>query len=276
MPGSGPFADNKGCQDFAANLIGLRTLLGWTQQQLADACHVSASAISNFEAFQRAPRPEHGRLIDRVFHLTDVFERRARDIQDGISFPPAFRTFTEYEKTAADLFIAEHSFIPGMFQTERYARVLLERHPNVSGTVAGERTAARLARQDILLREEPEPPRAWALLDESVLRRHAGDAATMHEQLTQLLKMAELPNVTVQVIEGLEGHVGLLGAFTIAEAPGRESIVNIEDIADGRVCDDPSIVTQVQHTFRAMQAEALPARASRALIATIAEDTWNR
>lgn len=276
MSGSGPFADDKGCQDFVANLVNLRKTLGWTQQQLAGACHVSPSVISNFESFQRAPRPEHGKLIDKGFRLTGMFEGKAREIQDGVSFPPAFRAFSEYEKTATDLFISEHSLVSGLFQTEPYARGILTTHPNVSSAVVDERVSARLARQEILFREEPVPPRVWALLDEGALRRRVGDAATMHEQLTRLLTLSDLTNVTIQIIEGVKGHVGVLGAFTLAEIPERTSIVHLEDIADGRMCEDSATVDQARLNFRTMQAEALHTQASRALITEIAEDMWNR
>jgi hypothetical protein len=94
----------------------------------------------------------------------------------------------------------------------------------------------------------------------------------MHDQLVRLLALSDLPNVTIQVIQGLEIHVGLLGAFTIAEVPGRGSIVNVEDIADGHVGEDPAAVEQVWLRFRAMQTEALHVRASRDLIARMAEE----
>ena len=73
-----------------------------------------------------------------------------------------------------------------------------------------ERVGGRLARQDILSREEPSPPRVWSLLDEAALHRRVGDSATMHDQLVRLLALSDLPNVTIQVLPGLEGHVGLL------------------------------------------------------------------
>jgi len=114
----------------------------------------------------------------------------------------------------------------------------------------------------------------WALLDEVTLRRRIGDASVMYEQLMRLVELADLPTVKVQVIEGMRGHAGLSGAFTIAERPGQVSIVNLEDITDGRPSEDPAIVAQVRLRFRAMQTEALHVRASQALIARMAEELW--
>lgn len=271
VPGS--WAEDEGCQDFAVNLERMLEGFRWSRGDLAGRCNYSVSVVSNILGFQRAPTVPNGEAFDKAFKLTDMFATKARAIR-GESFPPAFRSFTEDEKRAADLFIFEHSLVPGLFQTDRYARAILGRHPNTNDVMVRERVSGRLARQEILTREEPPPPRVWALLDEGALRRRVGDVETMHDQCVRLLELSDLPNVTIQVIQGLEGHVGLLGAFTIAEWPGQGGIVNVEDISDGRVCDDPAVVAHVWLTFRAMQTEALHVRASRDLIARMAEELW--
>jgi transcriptional regulator with XRE-family HTH domain len=268
---TGKHADNEKCQQFVANLKRMREALGWSQERLAAESHCTAVAM--IESFARSPLPEHGESFDRAFGLTDVFEKAAREIQ-GEAYPPAFRSFAEEERKATDLSIFEHSLVPGIFQTERYAQAILSTHPNTSEATVRERVAGRLARQEILTREDPPPPHVWALLDEVVLRRRIGDASVMHEQLTRLVELADFPTVRIQVIEGLVGHVGLLGAFAIAERPGRASLVNLEDIADGGASDEVAVETKVRLRFRALQAEALPSRASLALIARMAEDLW--
>ena len=271
VPGS--WAEDEGCQDFAVNLERMLEGFRWSRADLAGRCNYSVSVVSNILGFQRAPTVPNGEAFDKAFKLTDMFAAKARAIR-GESFPPAFRSFTEDEARATDLLVFEHSMVPGLFQTDQYALATLARHPNTNEATVRERVAGRLARQQILTREEPPPPMVWALLDESVLRRDVGDAAIMHDQLLRLLDLSDMPNVTIQVIQGLEVHVGLLGAFTIAEWPGQGGIVNLEDISDGRVCDDPAVAAQVRLTFRAMQTEALHVRASRDLIARMAEELW--
>lgn len=275
MSGSGPFSDDRGCQGFVRTLVSMRTLAGWSQPELAARCHFSKGVISNIESFQRAPRIEHGQGIDGAFQVENVFEAKARSIQRGDLFAGPFQSFPEAEKTTDNLFIWEHGFIPGLFQTETYARRVLERHPNVSPALAAEQAKARVSRQSVLTRTEPPPPRVWALMDESVLRRGIGNAAAIHDQLMKLMDISGLPNVTVQVVPGMESHVGLLGAFAFTEGPNGTSIVNTDDITDGRVRDEAAVVEQVRLTFRAMQAEALNVHDSRRLILKIAEDTWS-
>jgi len=273
VPGSGPFGDDEMCRGFVENLLRLRKAYGWTQEKLAAEALLGKGVIANIEAFHRPPLVEHGEAIDGALGLSDVFAGKARAMR-GESFPPAFRSFTEDEARATDLFIFEHSMVPGLFQTDQYARAILRTHPNTTEAMVQERAGGRLARQDILSREEPPAPRVWSLLDEAVLHRRIGDAATMRDQMERLLALSDLPNVTIQVIPGMEGHVGLLGAFTIAEWPGHAGIVNLEHIADGQVSDEPAKVEHVRLIFRAMQTEALQARASRDLIARMAEETW--
>jgi hypothetical protein len=91
--------------------------------------------------------------------------------------------------------------------------------------------AARLARQDVLTRDDPPPPLLWALIDEGVLYRPVAAPEVMHDQLMYLADRSRLPNVTIQVLPySAGGHTGLLGAFTIADLGSSAGIVNVEDI----------------------------------------------
>jgi hypothetical protein len=243
----------------------------WSQERLAAESHCTVVAM--IESFARSPLEEHGRAFDTAFGLRNVFAKAAREIQ-GEAYPPAFRSFAEEEKKATDLCIFEHSLIPGIFQTERYAQAILQTHPNTSETTVRDRIAGRLARQEILTRSEPPPPYVWAVLDEVTLRRRIGDAPVMHEQLRHLVDLTDRPRVKIQVIEGMEGHVGLSGAFWIAERQEQTGAVYLDDVTDGRPSEDPAIVAQVRLRFRAVQTEALNARASRDLMARMAEELW--
>ncbi len=70
------------------------------------------------------------------------------------------------------------------------------------------------------------------------------------------------------------GHTGLLGAFTVADLDGNAGTVNVEDITDGRVFEDPGMVSRVTLRYKSLQSEALPKGASRELIARVAEERW--
>ena len=90
-----------------------------------------------------------------------------------------------------------------------------------------------------------------------------------------LVAVSRRPNVTVQVVPySAGGHTGLLGAFTIADLGGSPGTVNVEDITDGRVFEDPGAVSRVTLHYKSLQSEALPKGASRELIARVAEERW--
>lgn len=271
---SGPFADDEKCQEFAANLKSMLDAFKWQRADLAAACNFSASVISNILTFHRPPTVQQGEAFDRAFRLKDVFAKAAREIR-GETFTPVFRKFSDYEREADTLYICEHSFIPGLVQTERYARAVLGTWPGIAPAEMDRQLADRMGRQEILDRESP--PRIFMLIDEGSLRRPVAAAEVMHEQCMRVIDVSRLPTVSLSVLPySTGGHMGLLGAFWIAERQGHPRIVYLEDVADGRVCeDDPAILSRVEQRFRTLQQEALSTRASRDMIATIAEELWN-
>jgi DNA-binding XRE family transcriptional regulator len=272
----GPFADDGKCQEFVGNLKRMRDLFGWSQEDLAVHAHVGKGTVAMTESFQRAPQVDHGMAYDEVFGLKDMFTKAAREIQ-GQSFPESFQDFPAHEAAAHDLYIYEHSVFPGLVQTERYMRAVLASVPNIRADEVERRVTGRLARQEILRREDIQPPRLWALVDEAALRRPVADAAVMYEQCMHALEVSRLPHVSLAVVPYAERwHVGLLGACTIVERDGTARMVNVEDIADGRVSEDPATVRRVALRFRSLQHEALPGGDSQDMIARMAEELWNR
>ena len=271
MPG--PYAGNEKCQEFVENLKAMREGRGWSQSRLAAESHCTVVAM--IESFARAPLEEHGAAFDEAFGLRDMFAAKARAIQ-GESFPEAFESFPAHEAAADDLYIYEHSVFPGLIQTPRYARAMFGTLPDLTSADVERLVDGRLARQKVLFDEGRKHPRLWALVDEAALRRPVAAAEVMHEQCMRALELSHMPNVSLAVVPyAAGGHIGVLGACTIVEIDGHARIVNLEDLADGRVSDDPVIVRRVALRFRSLQHEALSGGDSRVMIARVAEETWN-
>jgi transcriptional regulator with XRE-family HTH domain len=257
---------------FAALLKAFREARGLSRAEFGARCGYAESTIKSFETSQRAVFPYQAKHFDEAFGLDGIFEHEAsRFGKPGYSM--AYGAFTDAQEEADDLYWFEHSYVPGLFQTERYARALLAIYPGTKQDEVNERVAARMSGQALLDRTS-ELPRVWALLDEVALRRCVGDAATMHEQLLHLVKVSERPNVSIQVLPGLEGHAGLLGAFVVAERRSYPSIVYTEDAVGGGVTDDPASEQHAMLLFRSLQTKALPVDASRDLIARVADEQW--
>jgi hypothetical protein len=271
---AGPFADDEKCQDFAANLEKMLGGFKWSRGDLAARCHYTVSVVHNILGFQRAPTVENGEAFDEAFGLNDVFAAKARSIR-GESFPEVYQAFPVQEAGAHDLYVYEHSVFPGLIQTERYARAVLSAWPNIRAEEVDRRVSGRLARQEAVYREEPQPPRVWALVDEAAIRRPVAPADVMYEQCMHALDVSQLPHVSLAVVPYRERwHVGLLGACTIVERDGVPRAMYLDDLVDGRVMEDPVQVRQAALRFRALQHESLPGGDSRDMIERLAEELW--
>lgn len=259
---------------FADEMKAAREQRGWSQADLADQIPYSLSTISMVEALHRVPARDLASHLDKAFGTPGTFTRLEGRLRD-LPFPASFRPFAAYETEATALYVFEHSLVPGLLQTPGYARAVLATRPNTTEAEIDNLVAARLARQAILTRDDPPAPLLWALIDEGVLYRPVAPAEVMHDQLTYLADVSRRPNVTIQVVPySAGGHTGLLGAFAVADLDSSLGIVYVEDIADGRVFEDPGAVSRVTLRYKSLQSEALPKGASRDLIARVAEERW--
>ena len=271
---------------FADELRAHRSAHGWTQADVAAKTSYSESLIAQVETCRKAPTPELARALDRVFatpgftgdipgepDTSGTFGRLVIRLRN-LPFPASFRSFAPHEVEATALYTFEHSFIPGLLQSEAYARAVMEAYPDATEDVVSERLAGRLSRQAILDRDDPPPPVVCALIDQSALNREIGGPAVMREQLMHLVTMSRRPNITVQIIPNTGPHPGLLGAITVADLEGAPGIVNLEDIADGRVAEDAATVSMVALRFHSLRGDALSKGASRDLIEGVIQERW--
>ncbi len=160
------------------------------------------------------------------------------------------------------------SIVPGLFQTENYARTVL-----TTGRVVKDielTIRRRMERQKVLTRTDP--PLLWVLLDEGVLDRPVGGPEVMREQLARLLEVSELPHVSVRVIPRKVGfHVGLEGAFLLASVKEGD-VAYMEAWGGGRLSQDRAEVTRYGTLYDHIGAHAEPEVSSRVLIATCMEN----
>ncbi|MGO8726840.1 MAG: DUF5753 domain-containing protein [Streptosporangiaceae bacterium] len=130
--------------------------------------------------------------------------------------------------------------LPGLLQTEEYARAILSARPDGNLDDLDEQVAARLARQAIL--DRTGAPQLWCILDEGVLHRAIGGSKVMRSHLYHLAEVAEHPKTTIQVIRSGGTHAGLLAHFVIADLDGKPPVVYLETAAEGQVTDSSSAV----------------------------------
>jgi transcriptional regulator with XRE-family HTH domain len=240
-----------------------RQQAGLTQAQLAQKIHFSESLISGVETGQLPASPEFARCCDDVL-ATGGALHRLLDWRKAQIFPVWFGTWRDKERAATTLRTYEPLVVPGLLQTEPYARVLLRGNETA--------VAARLHRQLILSREDPSPPILRCVIDEAVLYRPIGDPEVMRGQLHHLVAMAG-PRLSIQVVpHGM--HSGLLGGFVIATLDAGGDVVYAETAVRGITTSDVEDVTAAIERFEAIRTEALPLNMSLELIKTTAEEKW--
>lgn len=163
-------------------------------------------------------------------------------------------------------------YVPGLLQTEEYARAVLRTRVMATDEEISDLVAARMERQEILVRDKPAM--LWVIVDESVLRRPVGGRRVMREQLTRLAGMSQLPNVVLQVVPiSVGAYEGLRGPFVIADFNGQPGAVYLEPAAGGQIVYDADGIAAVTVVWDTIRAEALPRAASLALVEEAA-NSW--
>ncbi|EFE65224.1 MULTISPECIES: helix-turn-helix domain-containing protein [Streptomyces] len=194
-------------------LAGFREDAGLAQDQAARAVGFSAAKLSRIESGKgrRPPTESDVRALLKLYR-TDPYEasvllkllQRAGEPgwwqrYDKRLMPEWFDRLVGLQEAAATIRTFEIQYVPGLLQTAAYTRAVVERGlPHAPASEVQRRVELRMRRAELLLRAGA--PQLWAVIDESILLRVLGGPGVMHEQLAHLVRMAERPNVTVQVV----------------------------------------------------------------------------
>ncbi|KUL33397.1 helix-turn-helix domain-containing protein [Actinoplanes awajinensis] len=150
-----------------------------------------------------------------------------------------FQNYLDLEQAAELIRTYEVQFVPGLLQTDAYARAVIRLgHVNAGPDEIDRRAGLRMERKQVLAR--PDAPRVWAVIDEAVLRRPIGGKAVLREQILALIAVCESPTVRLQVIPfGSGGHAAAGGAFSILRFPHEElpDVVYIEHLTSALYLD---------------------------------------
>jgi len=188
--------------------------------------------------------------------------------------PDWFESYVGLEQATSLIRTYELQFVPGLFQTEDYARaVTVLGHRAAPPSEIERRVSLRMQRQDLLTTQDP--PRIWAVIDESALRRPVGGRDVMRAQLRHLMEVAELPRVTLQVMPFSQGgHPAAGGSFTIMRfaEPDLPDIVYIEQLTGALYLDRRDEADNYMEVMNRLSAEAETPADSTDLLAEIIKD----
>jgi Domain of unknown function (DUF5753)/Helix-turn-helix domain len=171
-----------------------------------------------------------------------------------------FQNYLDLEQAAELIRTYEVQFVPGLLQTDAYARaVIMLGHGTAARAEIDRRADLRMARKQLLSRADP--PRLWAVIDEAVLHRPIGGTDVLREQIEALLEASNLRNVRLQVMPFRSGgHAATGGAFSILRFPDQElpDIVYIEHLTSGLYLEKREDVDQYAAAMGRLFIEAEP------------------
>ena len=255
-----------------ARLRNLRQAKGITRDQAGWAIRGSESKISRMELGRVAFKERDVTDLLRLYGIEDESEHArllalAREANTpgwwhayGDVLTTWFQNYLDLEQAAELIRTYEVQFVPGLLQTDAYARaVIMLGHGSKAQAEIARRAEFRMARKQLLTR--PDPPRVWAVLDEAVLRRPIGGAAVMREQIEYLLEVSKLRNVRLQVMPFRSGgHAAAGGAFSILRFGHSDvpDVVYIEHLTSGLYLDKREDVDQYAEAMGRLSIEAEP------------------
>jgi transcriptional regulator with XRE-family HTH domain len=168
----------------------------------------------------------------------------------------------------------EPELVPGLVQTEAYARAIMRAwQPAWTTRDIERRVEVRLGRQEILTRSDPPAPQVNLILNEAVLRRPVGRNEVMHEQIEMLVKERDPANVTVQVLPFNAGaHPAMVGPFHMLTFfdPGDLGVVHVEGIGNSLIVERPEDLRRYDEVWGMLQARALSPEDSRVMMRSYA------
>ncbi|MDT0347624.1 helix-turn-helix domain-containing protein [Streptomyces litchfieldiae] len=255
-----------------ARMRATREEAGLTLEVLGQRVFTGSGYLAQIERAERKLQPELGRLLDREFGTGTFFHDLARAIKRASRHAEYFADTAELEKLADSVLDYSPVLVPGMMQTEAYARAIIEAaNPYRSADRVNELVSARMERANRF--REAGKPQYWSVLPEAVIRSCFGGPAAMNEQLLHLATAAREKRAVIQIFP-LASVVAppvtqLMKIMTFSDAP---PVVYSETEHTGQLIDDPAMVARYRASYDWLRATALPPRASLDLIESVAKD----
>ncbi|WP_030387335.1 helix-turn-helix domain-containing protein [Streptomyces sp. NRRL S-241] len=254
-----------------AELRVARERAGMSQAELGERLFVSGSFIGQLEAGTRRMHLEFARQIDEILDTDGFFVRNCEAAAES-KYPDHFAEAAEAEARATAIREYAPVIVPGLIQTEAYARAVFRAYqPTATDDVIEELVTNRLARAALL--SDPTTPLLWCVLDEGVLRRTVGGPAVMAEALRHVAALVRSHRIIVQVLPFDAGaHSSTGGSIKLMAFDDAPPLAYVEGSETGLLFDDPATVTRHALTYDLLTADALSRRDSLALIESVAED----
>jgi transcriptional regulator with XRE-family HTH domain len=278
----------------AAELRRLRERLDLTGEEVARRLTWSAAKISRIETAKTGVKIADVRRLLELYGVSSAHGEEllalSRDAERkgwweaySDALPEEYAAFIGLEAEAESAAMWESQVIPGLFQTEDYARAQVQAVQPIVSIPPGQveaRVEVRLSRQQVLTREHPLA--LSVVVDESALMRRFGGNTTMWNQLNKVVELSKLPNVTLRILP-LDGpnlassasfRDFILMRFGQVHDVGLQDVVYVEQLTSSFYFEEGIDAYRYGLAFERLTAEALSPADSLQLIAETAERMW--
>jgi transcriptional regulator with XRE-family HTH domain len=266
----------------AAELRRLRADAGYSREQVEAETGVNEGTLYRLETARARPQRRTLVALLDLYQVNGALRTDLLDIArtaDGQGWlrpyhselPEEYAAYISFEAEARAVRNYESLFIPGLLQTEDYARAVISGTlPMASQTEVEQRVQARMERQELLRRDNPLE--LWTVVDEAAVRRMVGGRAVTRGQLAHLIEAANQPNVTLQVIPFDTGaHPGMPGSFVYMEfaEPTDPELVYVDTMAGDLFLEADADLRRYSTLFDHLRATALSPAQTAGMISTV-------
>ncbi|OAH15198.1 helix-turn-helix domain-containing protein [Streptomyces jeddahensis] len=240
-----------------AQVAAFRKAAGLTQRSLAERALVDEETIASIEQGRRPLKEDLAAHLDELLDTRGVLSVAVENMPEVDLIPRWAEEFVDREREAIAISWYEGLVLPGLLQTEAYARaVFRSRIPVYDEDEIEQRVARRMERQQILHRKVP--PTTSFVIWEPVLRDRLGGTEVYVEQLRRLRKWAELPGLALQILPlGRSTHAGLAGPFVLLETPDHQRLAYTETQRGSQLVTDPNEVAILAQKYAMLRTQAL-------------------
>jgi transcriptional regulator with XRE-family HTH domain len=241
---------------FGAVLAAFRKRAGLTQEQLAPQLGYSVQTLASIEQGRRFPPADFVERAEDVLDAFGALRGAARHLSRKSGLASWFRQWAHLEAEAVTLYTYECRLVPGLLQTETYARTLFRNQlPPMTDDQVEAKLTARMDRKRLLY---DRPNTAYSfILEEGVFLRGTGNDDITREALDHVLDVAELRNVELQIMpQQRRTHAGLDGPMRIVETPDHKWLGYCEGQESSQFLTDPEVISKLQMRYARMRSQA--------------------
>ncbi|WP_440573260.1 helix-turn-helix domain-containing protein [Streptomyces sp. AC154] len=243
-----------------------RRTAGLTQRQLADRSNTQPETIASIEQGRRALLPPLACVLDDILETKGALGTALEYMPEVDLIPAWAEEYMDLERTALALSFFANQVLPGLLQTESYARAVFNsRVPAFSQEEIDTHVGNRLERQEILRRKNP--PTTSFIISEAIVRTPLGGTEVHRETLRHLRACADIPGFTLQIMPlDRPTHAALAGPFILLETQDYQRLAYTETQRGSQLISDPDEVSILSQKYAMLRTQALNAEETRDLL----------